>query len=42
MTYGCYETINNTSCYHEKAYNIAVILVQLSDYNAMLKEKSDT
>ena len=42
MKHGCYQTINNTVCYYERAFNITVILGKLSDYNYMLKEQVDT
>ena len=29
-------------CYYETDFNIVVVLGQLSDYNAMLKEQVDT
>ena len=34
----CYEIINNAEFYYQTAFNIAVILGQLSDYNNALKE----
>ena len=42
MKHSHYETINNTVHCYETDFNVYVILGQLSDYNIMLKEKSDT
>ena len=42
MKHGHYEKINNIINYYETDFNIAVILVKLSDYNVMLKEQADT
>ena len=42
MEYGFYKIINKTACYYETAFNITVILGQLSDCDNMLKEQADT
>ena len=42
MKHGNYEPINVTVCYYEMAFNISVILGQLSDCKNMLKEQADT
>ena len=42
MKHECYETINNKAYFYDTAFNVAVILEQLLDYNSMSKEKEDT
>ena len=39
MECGWHQTINNTVCYYQTPYDIALILEQVSNYNILLREK---
>ena len=39
MKYGWYHTINNTVCYCQMPFNIALILEQASNHNNLLREQ---
>ena len=38
MKYWWCETVNNTECYHQTPFNIALILEQVSSYNNAMRE----